>query len=100
MMGFHGFPAQVCLIGSVLYGDNVVVKCLRVENARPLAGTLVWDGVSLLEYQAGTPGSFLYILKSFLVKIELKLSFKLKTYQLNFHISTWIFQKSCGQVKS
>ena len=80
MMGFHGFPAQVCLIGTVLYGDNVVVKCLRVENARPLAGTLVWDGVSLLEYQAGTPGSFLYILKSILVKIEPKLSFKLKTY--------------------
>ena len=64
MIGFHGFPAQVCLIGTVLYdGDNVVVKCLRVENARPLAGTLVWDGVSLLEYQAGTPGSFVYILK-------------------------------------
>ena len=63
MMGTHGFPAQVCLIGTVLYGDNVVVKCLRVENARPLAGTLVWDGVSLLEYQASTPRSFLYVLK-------------------------------------
>ena len=70
IIGFRGFPAQVCLIGTVLYGDNVVVKCLRVENARPLAGTLVWDGVSLLEYQAGTPGSFVYILKKIWSKLN------------------------------